>query len=119
MWDNTFLWLSSDNGGDNPLATPTPAWAKNPDEATGLASNYPLLGRKCLSWEGGTRTFAFVSGGLIPPARRGTTNNQLMHIADWYSTFSTLAGIDPSDHYLDPATKLEHNVVSRRKYLNH
>eukprot|EP01046_Picozoa_sp_COSAG06_P003673 COSAG06_NODE_146_length_22145_cov_11.714733_21_plen_103_part_00 len=34
-------------GGDNPV---------------GLASNYPLVGRKCLSWEGGTRTFAFVSG---------------------------------------------------------
>ena len=59
MWENTFLWLSADNGGDNPV---------------GLASNYPLLGRKCLSWEGGTRTFAFLSGGLIPAAKRGTVN---------------------------------------------
>jgi hypothetical protein len=59
---------SRSNGGDNPV---------------GAASNYPLLGRKCLSWEGGTRTFAFVSGGLIPLAKRGTTNNQLMHVADW------------------------------------
>ena len=68
MWENTFLWLSADNGGDNPV---------------GLASNYPLLGRKCLSWEGGTRTFAFLSGGLIPAAKRGTVNNQLMHVSDW------------------------------------
>ena len=95
LWENTLLWLSSDNGGDNPV---------------GLASNYPLVGRKCLSWEGGTRTFSFLSGGLIPPAKRGSVNNQLMHVADWYVTFSTLAGVDPNDHYLDPQTKLVHNV---------
>jgi arylsulfatase A-like enzyme len=68
MWENSLFVLTADNGGDNPV---------------GAASNYPLVGRKCLSWEGGTRTYAFVAGGLIPPARRGTVNNQLMHVADW------------------------------------
>lgn len=95
MWDNTILWLSADNGGDNPV---------------GHASNYPLVGRKCLSWEGGTRTFAFLAGGLIPAARRGTTNNQLMHVADWYVTFSAMAGVDPHDEWADPDTGLVHNV---------
>ena len=95
MWGNTILWLSADNGGDNPV---------------GLASNYPLVGRKCLSWEGGTRSFAFLAGGLIPEARRGTTNNQLMHVSDWYVTFSHLAGVDPTDNWVDPDTQLVHNV---------
>ena len=47
---SNLIWLrvhAGGTGGDNPV---------------GLASNYPLVGRKCLSWEGGTRTFAFVSG---------------------------------------------------------
>ena len=86
LWDNTLLLIFADNGGDNP---------------GGLASNYPLLGRKCLAWEGGTRVFAAASGGLIPPALRGTSNAQLMHIADWYATFSTLAGVDPADDWKD------------------
>ena len=89
MWANTILWLSADNGGDNP---------------GGTASNYPLVGRKCLSWEGGTRTFAFLAGGLIPPARRGTVNDQLMHVSDWYVTFSSMAGVDPTDDWTDPDT---------------
>ena len=57
------------SGGDNP---------------GGSASNYPLLGRKCLAWEGGTRVFAAASGGMIPATLRGTSNAELMHIADWY-----------------------------------
>lgn len=95
MWDNTILMLSADNGGDNPV---------------GKASNYPLVGRKCLSWEGGTRVFAFVSGGLVPPSLRGTTNNQLMHISDWYTTFTVMAGVDPRDDWKDPTTNITHPI---------
>lgn len=58
-----------------------------------------VQGRKCLSWEGGTRVYALVSGGLVPAARRGGRADQLMHIADWYPTFVTLAGVDPSDKW--------------------
>jgi hypothetical protein len=61
-------------------------------------------------FSGGTRTFAFVAGGLIPEGKRGTTNNQLMHVSDWYVTLSTLAGVDPSDKWRDPVTGLVHNV---------
>lgn len=78
LWDNTLVLIFADNGGDNP---------------GGSASNYPLLGRKCLAWEGGTRVFAAASGGMIPATLRGTSNAELMHIADWYveSTLSVLA----------------------------
>ena len=30
--------------------------------------------------------------------------------ADWYVTFVTLAGVDPTDNWTDPDTKLVHNV---------
>lgn len=69
LWENTLVLIWADNGGDNP---------------GGSASNYPLLGRKCLAWEGGTRVFAMATGGLIPASLHGTVNTQLMHIADWY-----------------------------------
>ena len=40
---------------------------------------------------------AFVSGGLVPDAMRGKKIDQLIHVADWYATFCTLAGVDPMD----------------------
>ena len=40
---------------------------------------------------------AFVSGGIIPSALRGTTNGIRFQIVDWYSTFCFLAGASPSD----------------------
>jgi arylsulfatase I/J len=54
MYDNTFLIFSSDNGG--PIA--------------GGANNYPMRGGKFSNWEGGIRVAAFVSGGVVPAARR-------------------------------------------------
>ena len=43
------------------------------------------------------RVAAMVSGGLVPPAVRGTNNTVNMHIVDWYATFASLAGVDPTD----------------------
>jgi arylsulfatase A-like enzyme len=81
-WATTLVLLSSDNGGDCGLPTQhNPPVAGQP----GAASNHPLLGRKCTVFEGGTRVAALVSGGLLPPALHGTTNDQLMYIADWVS----------------------------------
>lgn len=74
------------------------------------------MGRKCLSWEGGTRTFAFVAGGLLPAKVRGSINNQLMHVSDWYVTFCTLAGVDPADKWTDPATGLVHDVDGQNQW---
>ena len=43
------------------------------------------------------RVNALVSGGLVPPARRGTREPSFVAIEDWFSTFCALAGVDPTD----------------------
>ena len=48
-------------------------------------------------FEGGLRTLAFVSGGLIPENMRGKSTDDFIHIADWYITLCRLAGVDPCD----------------------
>ena len=63
------------------------------------ASNYPLRGGKYTYFEGGLRTTAFVTGGLLPPAQRGVNISAPIHVSDWYATFSALAGVDPSDDH--------------------
>ena len=80
MWDNTIMVVSADNGG-----------------AGGAGSNYPLKGCKMTFFEGGVRALAFANGGLIPDKMRGTKSEGFIHIADWYTTFCKLAGVDPSD----------------------
>ena len=84
LWENTLMVFTSDNGGCITL-----------DESGG--NNWPLKGGKYSDFEGGIRASAFVSGGYLPEAVRGTTSNAVMHIADWYTTFSLLAGVDPFD----------------------
>lgn len=64
---------------------------------TGPGNNYPLRGPKGSPWEGGTRVAAFLSGGFLPQPLRGQHSELFIHIADWYATFSTLLGLDPSD----------------------
>ena len=80
MWDNTIMVVSADNGG-----------------APCMGSNYPLKGCKGTYFEGGVRALAFANGGLIPDKMRGTKSEGFIHIADWYTTFCKLAGVDPSD----------------------
>jgi len=80
MYENTIIWAAADNGG--PL---------------GSANNWPLRGGKFSNWEGGVRVNAFVSGGAVPPARRGTAEAGFMAIADIYPTLCALAGADPTD----------------------
>jgi len=84
LWDNTLLVFSADNGGCLLL-----------DESAG--NNYPHRGGKYSPWEGGIRVAAFVSGGYIPEPLRGTEQDGIIHIADWYTTFATIAGVDPTD----------------------
>ena len=83
MWPRTLLLFTSDNGG--------------PIYRFGGANNYPLKGGKFSDWEGGVRVAAFVAGGALPAKVAGKPLNALIHIADWYATFCSLAGIDPSD----------------------
>jgi len=82
MWNNTLFLFFSDNGG--------PAFS--------TANNFPLRGGKTSYFEGGIRVVSFLSGGYLPQNQSGTTRDGLMHIADWYTTFSHLAGVDHFDH---------------------
>jgi arylsulfatase A-like enzyme len=60
-------------------------------------SNYPLKGCKSTFFEGGVRSLAFANGGLLPDKMRGTKSEGFIHVADWYTTFCKLAGVDSSD----------------------
>jgi arylsulfatase A-like enzyme len=84
LWDNTLMLFTADNGGIGP-------------EGVG-GNNHPLRGHKHDAWEGGTRATAFIVGGLVPQALRGTNSSSIISIVDWYATLSTLAGVDPSDN---------------------
>ena len=78
-WEDALLWVSSDNGGVGP------------------GNNHPLRGAKATPWQGGTRVAAFLAGGWLPAALRGTTNGALMHVADVYPTLCGIAGVDAAD----------------------
>ena len=83
LWDNLLFVASSDNGGP---------------EGDGYGgNNWPLRGGKSSNWQGGVRVNAFAAGGAIPLARRGTTEAGLIELADWYTTFCAIAGVDPAD----------------------
>jgi arylsulfatase B len=90
MWDNLLFAVTSDNGG--PLAK-TPVGLVD----TSGANNYPLRGGKIGIMEGGIRLNAFISGGVVPAALRGSTHEGWMHLEDFYTTFCSLAGVDPTD----------------------
>ena len=48
-------------------------------------------------FQGGIRANAFISGGFLPAIRRGNVESSLIEVADWYTTFCNLAGVDPTD----------------------
>ena len=75
-------------------------------------------GGKYSQFEGGIRTTAFVTGGFLPSAMRGTNTSsaqvfaqsywlsptdavtaQVFAVCDWYATFLGLAGVDPRDDH--------------------
>ena len=89
MWENTLLAFVSDNGG--PIYFP------------GSANNHPLRGGKYSDFEGGIRTNAFVSGGILPQSVRGKIHTGVVSIADWFATFAHLAGADLVDEKAEKA----------------
>eukprot|EP00039_Didymoeca_costata_P030023 m.27570 g.27570 ORF g.27570 m.27570 type:complete len:537 (-) comp7908_c0_seq1:65-1675(-) len=110
MWNNTLMVLSSDNGGfvksENGGCQTMPFGGQPGEDLNhGIAcyngeagaNNFPLRAGKYSQFEGGIRVNAFVSGGLIPMNMRGTKTSEIIHIADWYHTFASLAGVDPTD----------------------
>ena len=83
MWDNLLFVVVSDNGG--------------PVYLGGGANNFPLKGGKLSDWQGGVRVNAFAAGGYLPEKMRGQKTEGYIHIADWYATFCTIAGVSPKD----------------------
>ena len=83
LWDNLLFVASSDNGG--------------PERSGFGGNNFPLKGGKWTDWQGGVRVNSFVSGGYLPKSMQGQKTEGYVHIADWYATFSALAGVDPTD----------------------
>ena len=49
-------------------------------------------------FEGGVRAVAFLAGGYLPAAVRGTVHTGLIAVADWYGTLCKLVGVDATDH---------------------
>ena len=81
LWDNLLFVTSSDNGGPIHIA----------------ANNYPLKGAKFSDWQGGIRVNAFVTGGYLPEKMRGQKTEGYIHLADWYGTLCSIAGVNPTD----------------------
>jgi arylsulfatase I/J len=84
MWNNTLLIQMSDNGGPAGLS----------------GNNYPLRGGKMTNFEGGVRVVGFMTGGFLASHTNRTPGEQLtgyVHLADWYPTLCSLAGIDSAD----------------------
>ena len=98
LWNNTLIVFSSDNGG------------------VGKGINYPLRGEKHSNWEGGMRTAAFVSGGLIPSHLQGSSSDVVFHIADWCPTLCRLAGVSGSDDPPTPPLPVDMGDVNKDIY---
>jgi hypothetical protein len=88
LWENSLLVWVADNGGPTGVGAVSPASA-----ASCAANNFPLRGGKGSAFQGGVRTAAFMAGGVLPPAVRGTKYTGYIHIADWFATFANIAGI--------------------------
>jgi arylsulfatase B len=102
VYDNTAIVFVSDNGGNT---------------HTGSA-NAPFRGGKFGLYEGGVRVVGFLSGGLVPPARRGGKWDGIMHTSDWYITMLAAARVDvpptrPGARPID-GFNLWHKILSGR-----
>ena len=112
LWAETLMLFASDNGAPLDVqesggkcvawrrffsarptrffparARPAPLNARSPS----VFSNWPLRGGKYASWEGGVRVPAFVSGGFLPPSRRGAEEPGPIHIVRAPSFFPARA----------------------------
>jgi len=88
MWDNTVLWLTTDNGG----MTYGVATDGIGPLGVSVSSNWPLRGGNATLFEGGVRGVSFVSGGYLPESARGQTRTELMQHVDIPYTMAKLAG---------------------------
>lgn len=103
MWENTLFLFMSDNGGK-----------------VHEAPNFPLRGGKGGVMEGGVRVVSFISGGAVPNAMRGRWLDGPMHTCDWFSTFSTLAGVPGANEpgFMDPKSANSWSIPDRVKKVD-
>lgn len=81
---------------------PRRRWRIVPPPSTRHLTKSHFLPGKYHPFEGGVRVVSFWSGGVIPPAARGTVSHALVHAADYYMTLCTLAGGAASECTADP-----------------
>ena len=63
------------------------------------ANNFPYRGSKGNDLEGGIRVGALISGGFMQahaPTMIGTRLQGIIHVADWFATLCSLAGVPSS-----------------------
>lgn len=99
LYNNTVIVFASDNGGAvaDGAGPPSPAPQGKGLGQMGAMNNYPLRGGKESYFEGGVRSAAFVHSPLLPQSARGSVRDGIVALADWWATFSKLAGLQPQD----------------------
>jgi len=83
LWENTLIWVTTDNGGMTQYA---------PDFPRSASSNFPLRGGKTTLFEGGVRGVSFLTGGLLPANASGKEYSGLLQHVDISETMAHLAG---------------------------
>jgi len=79
VWDNTVVWVVSDNGGMMP-------------QGGSASSNFPLRSGKTSLFQGGVRVVSFVTGGFVPESARGTIEKGHLFHVDAPTTLAALGG---------------------------
>lgn len=95
LWEDMLFVMSSDNGGPLYVSGNLSAPPALHDIEGG--NNWPLRGGKGSNTEGGVRVPAFVTGGFLPAASRGSALSGWVASEDWYPTFCALAGVNATD----------------------
>ena len=98
MWEDLLILTVTDNGGMVNFAQDkkNPISPNFPTNGASQGSNFPLRGSKATLFDGGVRSTAFASGGLIPKESRGRKLDVLAHVVDFSATILEAASIIPA-----------------------